>query len=337
MLTAVAVAGLAIGGCGSSASKPLPASWERGMNVTAYQPNAFALPIADKALSDLRDTGTNSVALVTQWYMDHAASTVVAPDPAKTPSDQSLLHAMATARMLGMRVVLKPHVDVRDGTFRGDIQPLSVDRWFTGYRAMIGHYAQVAAQGGASTLVVGVELTSMAQHPDLFRRVIADARARFPGRLTFAANWSTGAAQIRFWDALDEIGIDAYMPLRTSTLDPSVSALEAAWRPYVRDIAALHRRYGKPVVFTELGYQPRTGAALSPQAATGDASPRAQARAYEAAYRVWRHTPWFRGIYWWDWPADGRRAGPTEFTAAGAPAADVVRRFDGVKPRGGQR
>ncbi|MDX6642394.1 MAG: hypothetical protein QOD76_356, partial [Solirubrobacteraceae bacterium] len=71
------------------------------MNVTAYQANAFALPIADKALSDLRDTGTTSVALVTQWYMDHAASDVVAPDPAKTPSDQSLLHAMATARMLG--------------------------------------------------------------------------------------------------------------------------------------------------------------------------------------------------------------------------------------------
>jgi hypothetical protein len=307
------------------------------MNVTAYQANAFALPIADKALSDLRDTGTTSVALVTQWYMDHAASDVVAPDPAKTPSDQSLLHAMATARMLGMKVVVKPHVDVRDGTFRGDIQPLSPERWFASYRTMIGHYAQIAARGGASTLVVGVELTSMARHPDLFRGVIADARARFRGRLTFAANWSTGAAQIRFWDALDEIGIDAYMPLRTSTLDPTVAALEAAWRPYMREIGALHRRYGKPVVFTELGYQPRTGAALSPQAATGDPSARAQARAYEAAYRVWRRTPWFRGIYWWDWPADGRRAGPTEFTPAGAPAEDVVRRFDGVKARGGQR
>src|SRR5437870_13750157 len=94
VLIAVSVSGLATGGCGS-ASKPLPASWERGMNVTAYQPNAFALPIADKALSDLRDTGTNSVALVTQWYMDHAASNAVAPDPAKTPTDQSLPHPIA--------------------------------------------------------------------------------------------------------------------------------------------------------------------------------------------------------------------------------------------------
>jgi hypothetical protein len=307
------------------------------MNVTAYQPNAFALPIADRALSDLRDTGTNSVALVTQWYMDHAASSAVAPYPAKTPTDQSLLHAMATARMLGMTVVLKPHVDVRDGSFRGNINPYPLDRWFASYRAMIGHYAQVAARGGAQTLVVGVELTSMAKYTDRFRRVIADARARFPGRLTFAANWSTGAAQVHFWDALDEIGIDAYMPLRTGTLDPSVTALEAAWRPHVRDITALHGRYGKPVVFTELGYQPRTGAALSPQAATGDPSPRAQARAYEAAFRVWRRTPWFRGIYWWDWPADGRTAGPTEFTPAGAPAEDVLRRFDGARPRGRPR
>src|SRR2546429_9948838 len=106
------------------------------------------------------------------------------------------------------------------------------------------------------------------------------------------------------------------------------------FRSSVRDIAALQRRYVKPVVFTELGSQPRTGAALSPQAATGDPSPPAQAHAYEAAYRVWRRTPWFRGIYWWDWPADGRRAGPTEFTAAGAPAEDVERRVDRVARRG---
>jgi hypothetical protein len=43
---------------------------------------------------------------------------------------------------------------------------------------------------------------------------------------------------------------------------------------------------------------------------------------------------WFRGIYWWDWPADGR-AGETDedFSPANLPAEATVRRWNGAPQR----
>jgi hypothetical protein len=312
----------------------LPAGWQKGFNVTAYRPHALSRPVAQRALRSLRATGTTDVALVTQWYMTGPRSNAVAPDRAKTPSDQSLLSAMREARRLGLSVMLKPHVDLRDGSFRGDIRPRDTAAWFASYRAMIAHYAQLAARGEARSFVVGVELTSMARHEDEFRHVIAEARGRFPGQLTFAANWSSGAEQVGFWDALDAIGIDAYMPLSHHP-DPTVAELVAAWRHrWVGPIRRLSERRQRPVLFTELGYQSWAGAAQSPHAAHGPVSQVAQARAYEAAYRVWSVEPGFQGIYWWDWPADGDPAGSAagSFSPAGKRAEAVVRFYDGAPP-----
>ena len=311
---------------------PLPADWHRGFNLTAFRADALSRPAARRALRRLQATGTTDVAIVTQWYMDDARSSGMAPDAKKTPSDGSLLAAMAEARRLGMRVMLKPHVDLRDVSFRGDIRPRDRRAWFAAYTRMVEHHAGLAARGGATSLVVGVELTSMARDEARFRRVIAAARRRFPGRLTFAANWLRGAAEVRFWDALDWIGIDAYMPL-TRTPGPTVAQLSAAWRRrWVRPIMRLARRERRPVLFTELGYRSRTGAAALPHDASGRVSQRVQARAYEAAYRVWSRQPGFLGIYWYDWPADDDPAStaPGSFSPAGKLAESVVRRYNGA-------
>ena len=54
-------------------------------------------------------------------------------------------------------------------------------------------------------------------------------RARFGGRLTYAANHIDGANSLGFWDALDYIGIDAYEPLSWSDPNPSTETLAASW------------------------------------------------------------------------------------------------------------
>lgn len=46
------------------------------------------------------------------------------------------------------------------------------------------------------------------------RRLIRQIRRVYHGPLTYAANWSGEYKQIRFWDALDYVGIQAYFPLR---------------------------------------------------------------------------------------------------------------------------
>src|SRR5919197_47840 len=199
----------------------VPANWHRGANVTAWDSNAYGSATAAEALAALRATGANRAALVPTWYMATATSSEVRPDPGLTPRDSALRKAARTARSLGMHVVIKPHVDVRDGTFRGDVAPASRSRWWHEYSAMLLHYAELAQQEGAAMLEVGTELTSMASDERQWRTLIAEVRARFAGQLTFAANWIDGARAIPFWDALDAIGIDAYMPLVTD--DPNTS------------------------------------------------------------------------------------------------------------------
>jgi hypothetical protein len=292
----------------------LPPDWQKGANVTAWWHDGYEGAKVERSLAGLRATGTTQAAFVTTWYMTGATDSAIAPDADRTPSDTGLLHAIGFAHQLGMTVTLKPHVDVRDGSFRGDIAPSDPGRWFADYGAMIDHYAALAQDAGADMLVVGTELTSMSSFADDWRGVIADARSRFTGRLTFAANWTDGAQRVPFWAELDYIGIDAYMPLVQGSGDPSSDVLASAWcqtdaagtpRSYVDEAKALHDLYGKPVIFTELGYESRLGATATPWGgASGEISQHSQQQAFEAAYRVWSRLPWFKGIYWWNWPSD---------------------------------
>jgi hypothetical protein len=171
----------------------------------------------------------------------------------------------------------------------------------------------------------------MTSYTPEWRAIVADLRSRFPGSLTFAANWTDGARDIGFWPDLDYIGIDPYMPLAWDDPNPSVESLTAAWcaatdpsgqvRRYVDEVAALHAQYDKPVVFTEIGYQSRLGTASVPWGdAPGAASDEPQQRAFEAAYRVWSRVPWFEGLYWWDWSAGTSSANPDPYTPEGRTA-----------------
>lgn len=307
---------------------------ERGANFTAWWHDTYEQPRALQELAALRATGATDIALVSTWYMDARDSSSIAPDPLRTPSDAGLLSVMESARTLGMRVTLKPHVDVRDGTFRALIAPQDVSQWFTSYRQMIEHYAELAQAGGARALVIGTELTSMSVYVAAWRQLIEEARAAFAGRLTFAANWIDGARQVNFWPQLDYIGVDAYMPLARSDPNPSTDALTAAWcsnsgRNYVRELGALHERYGKPVLFTEIGYERRLGTAASPWGgAAGLPSAEPQQRAYEAAYRAWSGVPWLAGIYWWDWRAGGDDAGADSYSPESGAAQSTMREWN---------
>jgi HD-GYP domain-containing protein (c-di-GMP phosphodiesterase class II) len=299
-----------------------------GANVTAYQPNAYATPAAEQALDRLRDTGIRDAAIVVTWYMDDARDSTVAPDPARTPSDDSVLQLIRRARERELRVALKPHVDVRTGTFRGEIAPLNETEWWASYAAMIERYAELANAGGADVLVVGDELRSMSDDAAAFRDVIARARARFRGTLTYAANWDE-VEQVRFWDDLDVIGVDAYYPLARAP-GATPQELRDAWRPIVARLERLSERWGRPLALTEIGYAARPDAAVNPSGAgarPGPYDPDSQAAAYEAALDAWRGSDRLEAIWWWDWPADPRDAVGDAFSPRDRPAEDVLRAF----------
>lgn len=109
-----------------------------------------------------------------------------------------------------------------------------------------------------------------------WRGVVAEARARFDGPLTYAANFDQ-YEEVGFWDALDVVGINAYFPLRSRLVEVESGAeleplLRARWETLLRDIDAWRRRVGiaeHRVLFTELGYVARADSTLRPWAADG--------------------------------------------------------------------
>lgn len=290
-----------------AATPPVDAQFsERGINMTGYQPDVFPSATASAQLDQIAATGATTVSIVITWYQQNKTSNDVQPDGAKSATDDGVRTLAAAASSRGLTVALKPHVDVLDGTFRGEIAPSDPAAWMRSYTGFVTHIADLAASVGAGTLVVGTELQTLSGRTDEWRALIAQVRQKFQGRLTYAANWVDEAERIGFWDALDTIGVDAYMPLVKNNPDPTVRALVQGWQPWRTRLEKLSDKVGRPVLFTELGYPSRLGAAEKPsQEGSGTISQPAQARLYEAAFKVWKDVSWFDGIWWWDWPGDG--------------------------------
>lgn len=311
----------------------LAPGFQRGFNVTAYNEAGFSGPGGRRAIRQLAATGTQYAALVPTWYQPDIRSSDIAPDDFKTPTDASVLEGIRNIKAAGMIPVLKPHVDVRDGTFRGLIRPDDYDTWFAAYRRMLLQYATIAQRAGAPLLVIGDELTGVQGDRQRWPPLIAAVRRLYKGKLTYAANWDPGYKSVPFWNLMDYVGIDSYHPLKTAGPNPSVQEIQTAWAPVVEDLRAAAKETGKPLLLTEIGYPARRSALANPAAEDSDepVDQALQARAYEAAYRVLRALPFVAGIYWWDWGTDSRadqpNRGPGSYIPTGKPAERVVHAF----------
>lgn len=326
----------ALAGSVEAHARSLPSAFDRGVTLVAWWHDAYDRSSALRALDDAAAAGVKRVVVLTTWYQGDANDNAVAPDAQKTPSDGGVSRIVQAARRRGMKVALKPHVDRYDGDWRGRIVPSDPDAWFRSYRRMIDHYATLATATGADTLVVGTELKALttAANEGRWRTVIRGARNRFDGRLTYAANWDE-FERVPFWDALDAIGVDAYFPLSGGELDPTTDRLVEAWTQMVDEsggtrrhfdaLAAAHARTGKPVLFTEIGYQSMLGTTIRPWQMSGHAASQpAQARAYDAALEFWSKVPWMRGTWWWSWDSYGYDPFDTMWNPRGKLAQDVM-------------
>jgi len=249
-------------------------------------------------------------------------------------TDEGLAVTTKLARDRGIRTLLKPHIWVSGGGWRGEIRMADAAQWtewFASYRRLILHYARFAQEHGIEALCIGTELRSTVDgHQDQWRRIIGEVRAVYDGKLTYAANWYAEFEEIEFWDELDYIGIQAYFPLSEEKA-PSLDDLLAGWRGPLRQIEKVRKKFDKPVLFTEVGYRSIAGAASKPwewprRGEAVDADRELQARCYEAFFRTFWERPWVAGVYWWKWfPTEHFTGGPAEgFTPQNKPAQDVM-------------
>lgn len=254
-------------------------------------------------------------------------------------TDRHLAEQIAAAHAMNVKVMLKPHIWSRD-FWRGEqwhgtvdqATPEAHERWRQSYRRFVLHYARLARDTHADALCLGTELVQQTtKYPEDWRSLIREARKIYPGKITYAAHWDTEYQAIDFWDELDAIGVSAYFPLQVGD-DASVDQLVDAWAPYKQQLAEMYKRFGKPVVFLELGYRPATGAYREPWLASGgQPDPMIQSRAYEAVFRAFADEPWWHGLFIWKAFTDSDRNEESRdgmgFSFRHRPAEQVIRQW----------
>jgi hypothetical protein len=305
-------------------------AFQRGITYFPLKEPLSALPGQADNLGRMLATGAEWVSVVAVWYQQTRTSALIAADPAQTASDESVREVIRFLHAKGAKVMLKPYVDSRDGVWRANFAPKSVDGWFGSYRSFINHYAEIAADEDVEMFCVGVEYNWCDRDGrDQWLNVVDAVRSRYRGPLTYAAHWRR-YQDVCFWDAVDYVGVDAYFPLSQES-DVGLSTLVKAWRGPLDELEGWRYRArlsDKEVIFTEVGYQSRPGCWITPGTTKSEeADAEAQKVCYEALFMTAPARPWLRGIYIWSWDHLSVNAGGldnTNWTPKNKPAEKVL-------------
>ncbi|MDD4957461.1 MAG: discoidin domain-containing protein [Candidatus Omnitrophica bacterium] len=308
--------------------------FQKGVVYTSWMSDELELPVSDITLVELKNTGYDSVAIMVPAYQDKIDSTeIFINDTADgdTPTIASLEHAVKTCHTLGLRVMIKPHVDPRTDEARINIMPS--EEWFDSYEKFIVKYAEFSQKNGVELFSVGTELeaTTFDAWAHRWDRVIDKIKEVYKGDLVYSANW-TEYKEVPFWSRMDFIGIDAYFPIASSD-EPTVEELKAAWNTIADDIEKWYTEKGletcKGVILTEIGYPSADGSARQPWVAISNKEDQQeQADCFEAMFDVLTQRSWFKGYYVWQYfPQD--RWSPLGFTIKGKTAGEVISKWLG--------
>ena len=297
---------LGVFGCNELPTEPAhtPDMRVRGVTLADWTADGYGSSAADAAIDEISLTGANALTFIVTAYQSSIVSNEVMVDPQRTPTQAAVSSAITKAKSVGavgVLVALKPHVDLYDDSWRGNIKPSDVNAWFASYSAFILEWAVLAANLEVDQFVVGTELAGTLEHEDRWRQLIADVRAVFDGEMVYSASWDE-APIVPFWDAVDCVGINFYAPVTWRAETDRFSAL-SGWQPWLDRMRVIHKQADRDVLLTEVGYRSVDGAGMHPYDFTRDAAVDTdeQAHLYWAALQAVGDQPWVRGAYFWNW------------------------------------
>ncbi|WP_262030835.1 glycoside hydrolase family 113 [Microvirga sp. Mcv34] len=366
--------------------------WE-SITQPSYYNGQILDPQGQAAMSQIVATGANTVTIIPNFFQhdENSSSTQLNEGEASNLYDQEsdsfeqVRQSILSAKAHGLKVVLKPHLETDQPrvwraliTPGGEITPNSgqfheAKEWFASYKSMMVEYARAAQAGGADMICVGTEMDSMINplgvcsdgmtYTQKWEEIIAAVRAVYSGKVTYAATYWT-LEKVKFWDKLDFIGIDAYLPLTPEhqqppapdyiPYNPTVNEMVDAWtkphfNSWIRDTLhggksavdyykSLSERYGKQIIFTEIGYRSMDGTSFDPGRfdTTAPVDFQEQVDAYNALYYVMENYggQWLAGSFLWSYysfenpmlPVNqgGRGVSWADYTTQHKPANDIV-------------
>lgn len=273
----------------------------------------------------MAEHGVNWTALAYAAEQATAQSTEIPFREAPTVTDDEVVGAIRAARAHGLRVCLKPVVNVADGTWRAYIGFFDRDvpgepswgEWFEAYREFIVHAARIAEAEGCEMLCIGCEMVRADSREADWRTLVAAVRGVYSGLVAYNCD-KYQEDRLTWWDAVDVVTSSGYYPIDR-------------WEDELDRIEHVVEASGKPFFFMEAGCPSRVGSAQRPNdwnlagAPSGDE----QLRYYRAMFAACDARPWMRGFMLWDWPprlfAESDAAVDDDYCPFGKPAGEFLR------------
>lgn len=326
----------------------------KGMTFGYYARNGyFANPAARREVDRIAEIGTGWICLVCTVMQETVHSTIQFRDFEYTPDDRELAGIIGYIHSKGIRVMLRPMIECRDGLQRSHIdfpddgqiipgKPFHYWRdWFDSYRALTRHYCRLADQTGCEAYCFDSELDRTVRRNTEWLGIVEEGRKHFRGTLTaslihvpqFTA--ALKANPNHWFFALDTLGSSLYPPAADGP-GATVEMMMARLRPVAAEHAEFCKLYPKPVYFGEIGCCSTAGAAAKPWfwENGGPYDGMEQANYLRAVLNVFEAEEWFHGLFYWKWDEQNNRptmkddpAGDKGFTLYGKPAADVFRNW----------
>ncbi len=322
----------------TTASRPDPVPATRP--ILGFALNAHHISNLDLYLTSvdrIAETGANALILVTPMFQEHIDSTEIRYLPGRCPTDAQLLAILERGHSRGLQTTLLPIVLIeapRHKEWRGLIAPTDWDAWWASYQRFISRFVALAKAAEVDMLVVGSELNSTEDQIDRWQHVIARTRARYRGRLSYAANWDR-YDHVKLWPLVDIMSVSAYFELSPNDEDAPLETLTARWADERDKMLKFAARWKRPLLLTEVGYPSLPWAAAHPwnyvPGAATQADHEAQARCYRAFFETWSRTvsdPASPALgfycYYWD-PYHNGGPADTGYGVAGKPALAIIR------------
>ncbi len=268
--------------------------------------------------------------------IDHIVLTVVAEQdkPQSTTinwknhqdvvSDEEIIGMIEYAQSLDLTVILKPMVNVSDGTWRAHINFFDTDvpcepkwsEWFKAYNEFILHYADIAEKTNCYMFVVGCEMVNADRREQEWRSLIDEVRKVYSGLVTYNCD-KYQEDILKWWDAVDVISSSGYYPIDS-------------WEEQLDRIEKVVKHHQKPFFFCEAGCPSWVGGDLLPNDWTlrGEPDVEVQKRWYEEMFRATSKRAWVQGYAMWDWKANlypmERAEIDQDYAVYGKPAEKVI-------------
>ncbi|MFT7619431.1 MAG: hypothetical protein ACI97A_003085 [Planctomycetota bacterium] len=331
-LLLIATAALLLGGCSRSAEKT-DEIYYYGAWMAIHGSDGFLTKRGEDQMSHVREVGFGWVAYAPEPTMEDVTQ------PTITDSS-SLEHHRQVIRRLkakGLRVLLFPRIEsptffrAKDPLWRGDIKMTSPEDWakfHDNLGTVLEKYAGLAEEEEVGLFCLGLEYRhSTVDFPNAWRKIAKRVRAKYTGKVTYSANWYREYEQVKFWDALDYIGIGAYFPVADQP-KASRQSMRAAWLGIQARLRGLSQLHNRKIIFTEVGYPAFDQAGWKPWEWTTKANKsidyKHQADCYRAFLDAFDKKDWFQGFFVWRYHTDTRYIEDWEYCPQGHEAESVL-------------